>query len=67
MRGSGNLLDTRFNLGLRYIPILHGGDLPGRLKRSPEASRALFAGAYVNVAPSKFLIQNSAFCTLHSI
>ena len=44
-------------LGLRYIPILHGGDLPGRLRRSPRASRRLFGKAYVNVAPSGFLVE----------
>ena len=48
-------------LGLRYIPILHGGELPERRRRSPRASEALFVGAYVNVAPSKFLILNSEF------
>ncbi len=48
-------------LGLNYIPILHGGELPERMRRSPRASRELFEGAYVNVAPSKFLIQNSEF------
>src|SRR5690606_40885804 len=44
-------------LGLRYIPILHGGDLPGRLQRSPGPSRQLFGGAYVNVAPSEYLVE----------
>ncbi|MFT5103016.1 MAG: glycosyltransferase involved in cell wall biosynthesis [Candidatus Latescibacterota bacterium] len=39
-----------------YIPILHGGDLPNRLVKSPKASTMLFGNAYVNVAPSQFLM-----------
>lgn len=42
-------------LGLKYIPILHGGDLPSRLQRSPGASGRLFGGAFVNVVPSRYL------------
>lgn len=43
-------------LGLNYIPILHGGDLPKRLKNSPKLSEQLFANAKVNVAPSAYLM-----------
>ena len=42
-------------LGLPYIPILHGGELPNRLKHSPSLSQKLFNGAYTNVAPSAYL------------
>lgn len=42
-------------LGLQYIPILHGGELPERLRRSPESAAALLGGAVVNVVPSRFL------------
>lgn len=42
-------------LSLAYIPILHGGNLPQRLKRSPQKSKKLFGMAYRNVAPSKYL------------
>lgn len=43
-------------LSLKYIPILHGGDLPRRLGRSPEVSDRLFENAYMNVAPSLYLM-----------
>ncbi len=42
-------------LNLKYIPILHGGNLPERLKRSPRRSHALFANSHKNVAPSNYL------------
>ncbi|MBP0904542.1 glycosyltransferase family 4 protein [Mariniflexile gromovii] len=42
-------------LKLKYIPILHGGNLPNRLKLNPKLSKAVFKNAYVNVAPSLYL------------
>lgn len=39
----------------KYIPILHGGNLPNRLKNNPALSKMIFANAYSNVAPSKYL------------
>lgn len=42
-------------LHLPYIPILRGGNLPDRIKRSPSASKKLFNGAKTNVAPSSYL------------
>jgi len=42
-------------LQLPYIPILHGGNLPHRLKNSPKLSHLLFENAYVNVSPSLYL------------
>lgn len=44
-------------LSIKYIPILHGGDLPNRLKRNPRLCRLVFANAYCNVAPSGYLKQ----------
>ncbi len=44
-------------LQIKYIPILHGGDLPNRLKNNPKLSQMLFANAYKNVAPSGYLKQ----------
>lgn len=38
-----------------YIPILHGGELPARLQRSPGLCRSMFGRAWVNVAPSGYL------------
>lgn len=40
---------------LPYIPILHGGNLPNRLKGSPKLSKWLFKNAYANVSPSLYL------------
>lgn len=38
-----------------YIPILHGGSLPSRLKKSPNFCNFLFKNATINVSPSKYL------------
>lgn len=40
-----------------YIPILHGGNLPVRLKKSPKQSKNLFNGAKTNIAPSHYLLE----------
>ncbi|WP_344714924.1 glycosyltransferase family 4 protein [Winogradskyella damuponensis] len=42
-------------LNLKYIPILHGGNLESRLKRSRVLSNLIFKKAYKLVAPSNFL------------
>ena len=42
-------------LKLRYIPILHGGNLPSRLDRTPIFSKLIFKNAYLNISPSKYL------------
>lgn len=42
---------------LPYIPILHGGNLPIRLKKNKKQCRKLFCGAKTNVAPSKYLLE----------
>lgn len=39
----------------KYIPILHGGSLPNRLKKNPFLSKIIFESSYHNVAPSKYL------------
>ena len=44
-------------LNIKYIPILHGGDLPKRLKNNPKLCQMVFANAYQNVAPSGYLKQ----------
>ena len=44
-------------LKINYIPILHGGNLPNRLKNNPKLSLRLFLNAYRNVAPSGYLKQ----------
>ena len=42
-------------LNIKYIPILHGGNLPERLKKNPKFSKFLFENSYKNVAPSGYL------------
>ena len=42
-------------LNIKYIPILHGGDLPNRLKNNPKLCQMVFANAHKNVAPSGYL------------
>ncbi len=42
-------------LKIKYIPILHGGNLPQRLKTHPKQCGVLFGKAYKNVAPSGYL------------
>ena len=42
-------------LSLKYIPILHGGNLPQRLKNSEVLSTMIFKYAYQNVSPSLYL------------
>ena len=40
---------------LKYIPILHGGNLPQRLKTNPKMSNWIFKYAKHNVSPSTYL------------
>lgn len=46
-------LSRWFNI--KYIPILHGGNLEHRLKHNPKMSKWLFKHAYKLVSPSNFL------------
>jgi L-malate glycosyltransferase len=43
-------------LKLKYIPKLHGGDLPHRLVKNPLLCRMIFGYSYRNVAPSAYLL-----------
>ncbi len=38
-----------------YIPILHGGNLPQKIKKDPKMSNYLFRGALTNITPSIYL------------
>ncbi len=40
-----------------YIPILHGGNLPNRIKKSPKLATSIFKHSKINVAPSEYLKQ----------
>lgn len=42
-------------LKIKYIPILHGGNLPYRISKSVKMSNSLFKNSFVNVAPSNYL------------
>lgn len=44
-------------LRLKYIPKLHGGNLPNRINNSKFFSDFIFKNAYVNVAPSNYLYE----------
>lgn len=39
----------------KYILLLHGGNLPYRLDKSPLLSKSLFGLSYLNVSPSDYL------------
>lgn len=45
-------------LKLRYVPILHGGNLPHRLQNNPRLCEMLFQNAYKNIAPSHYLLHH---------
>lgn len=44
-------------LKVKYIPKLHGGDLPNRIVKSKFFSDMIFNNAYVNIAPSSYLFK----------
>jgi len=44
-------------LKLKYIPILHGGNLPSRINNNPNCSELIFNNAYCIVAPSEYLYE----------
>lgn len=44
--------------GLKYIPILHGGRLPQRLKHNPKMTKRYCRGAYSVISPSKYLAES---------
>ncbi|MDT8346686.1 MAG: glycosyltransferase family 4 protein [Flavobacteriaceae bacterium] len=58
---------------LNYLPILHGGKLPWRLKSNPILCHRMFKKAFVNVAPSGYLYEafrlhyNNVVCIPNSI
>src|SRR5690554_1522986 len=54
-------------LGVPYIPVLHGGNLPQRLKQSPKLCRAIFNHAYKLVSPSVYLKEAFATHGYHNI
>ena len=44
-------------LKVKYIPILHGGNLPEKIDKLPFLTGLVFKNAYVNSVPSQFLFQ----------
>lgn len=42
-------------LKIKYVPILHGGNLPERFKQSPKKCKQLFSCSHVNVPVSSYL------------
>lgn len=54
-------------LSIKYIPILHGGNLPNRLSNSKYLSKLIFSNSYKNVAPSNYLktaFENNGYQTI---
>lgn len=43
-------------LGIKYIPILHGGNLPARFQHSPGKCRTVFGNSTINIAVSPYLL-----------
>lgn len=43
-------------LGIKYIPILHGGNLPARFQRSPGKCGTVFGNSTINIAVSPYLL-----------
>ncbi|WP_299101306.1 glycosyltransferase family 4 protein [uncultured Winogradskyella sp.] len=54
-------------LDLEYIPILHGGNLPSRLKSNPKLSALIFENAKHNIAPSLYLKSEFELFGFHNI
>ena len=44
-------------LKLKYIAILHGGNLPFRLKKNPKICNMIFNNSCHNVSPSSYLLE----------
>ena len=44
-------------LKMKYLPVLHGGNLPNRLSANPLLCQMIFEHAYVNVSPSHYLME----------
>lgn len=43
------------SLKIKYIPILHGGNLPFRIRKSAKMANTIFNNSYKNIAPSNYL------------
>ncbi len=52
---------------LKYIPILHGGHLPSRIKKYPGISSMIFKNAYINVAPSEYMLHEMKSCGYENV
>jgi glycosyltransferase involved in cell wall biosynthesis len=55
------------SLKLKYIPILHGGNLPKRLIKNPMAMDAFINNAHAVVSPSDYLCSAFAKAGYHNI
>jgi glycosyltransferase involved in cell wall biosynthesis len=51
----------------KYITLLHGGNLPSRLDKSPKMSKQIFKNAYLNISPSLYLKDNFEKHGYHNI
>lgn len=44
----------------KYIPVLHGGELATRARRTPRLGKLVFGNSHENVAPSNYLVSKFA-------
>lgn len=54
-------------LKIKYIPILHGGNLVSRLDNNPKMTKAIFNFAQTNVSPSLFIKEQFEDFGFHNI
>ncbi|OUS21238.1 glycosyl transferase family 1 [Nonlabens dokdonensis] len=55
------------SLKIKYIPILHGGNLPNRITKNPKAIHAYLENAHAIVSPSEYLISAFAKAGYHNL
>jgi len=53
--------------GIPYMPVLHGGNLPYRLKHNPQLSRIIFKYSSCNISPSLYLKHEFSLAGYQSI
>ncbi len=56
-------------LSLKYIPIIHGGNIEERIKRSKWMTKFIFKNADLNISPSKYIynISRKKSCSIKEL
>lgn len=55
------------SFNMKYVPILHGGNLPDRLDKNPKVTRAFLHNAHAVVSPGDYLRTAFAKAGYHNI